>query len=190
MQELIVKTEKIVHGGQALARADRFVVFVDDALPGETVRARLYKKKKSFAFARAVEILEPAPERIPSDCALAGDCGGCTFRHCRYENQLAYKKQILFDALHGMPEAQALVQDVRPSPLTEDYRNRMDFTFGRTLEGELRTISLIPATSRQIVSYFCAPINIRACLCKTNGCVLQSIRGFWICSIDQMRSDM
>lgn len=138
MQELIVKTEKIVHGGQALARADRFVVFVDDALPGETVRARLYKKKKSFAFARAVEVLEAAPERIPSDCALAGDCGGCTFRHCRYENQLAYKKQILFDALHGMPEAQALVRDVRPSPETEDYRNRMDFTFGRTLEGELR----------------------------------------------------
>ena len=138
MQELIVKTEKIVHGGQALARADRFVVFVDDALPGETVRARLYKKKKSFAFARAVEVLEPAPERIPSDCPLTGDCGGCTFRHCRYASQLAYKKQILVDALHGLPAAQALVSDVSPSPLTDDYRNKMDFTFGRTLEGELR----------------------------------------------------
>lgn len=138
MQEMIVKTEKIVHGGQALARADRFVVFVDGALPGETVRVRPYKRKKSFAFARAVEILEPAPERLPSDCGLAGDCGGCTFRHCRYENQLDYKKQILIDALHGLPEAQALVRDVRPSPLTEDYRNRMDFTFGCTLEGELR----------------------------------------------------
>nr|HRT06270.1 TRAM domain-containing protein [Kiritimatiellia bacterium] len=56
-QELVVRTEKMVYGGQALARADRFVVFVDDALPNETVRARLYKKKKQFAFGRAVEIL-------------------------------------------------------------------------------------------------------------------------------------
>lgn len=138
MQEIIVKTEKIVHGGQALARADRFVVFVDDALPGETVRARIYKKKKSFAFARAIEILEPAPERIPSDCAWTGDCGGCTFRHCRYPHQLAFKKQILVDALHGLPDAQAIVQDVVSAPETEDYRNKMVFSFGQTMEGELR----------------------------------------------------
>ena len=77
MQELIVKTEKMVHGGQALARSDRFVVFVDDALPGETLRVEIYKRKKSFAFARAVEVLEPAPDRIPSDCPLSGRCGGC-----------------------------------------------------------------------------------------------------------------
>ena len=74
--ELTLRTEKIVHGGQALARHDRFVVFVDDALPNETVRARVYKKKKNFAFARAIEVLEPAPERIPSDCPWTGDCGG------------------------------------------------------------------------------------------------------------------
>ena len=137
-QELTVRTEKMVYGGQALARADRFVVFVDDALPNETVRARIYKKKKKFAFGRAVEILEAAPERIPSGCDLTGDCGGCTFRHCAYAAQLRFKKEVLVESLYGVPGAQELVRDLVPAEQTSDYRNKMVFSFGATLEGELR----------------------------------------------------
>jgi 23S rRNA (uracil1939-C5)-methyltransferase len=136
--ELVVRTEKMVYGGQALARNDRFVVFVDDALPNETVRVRLYKKKKKFAFGRAIEILEAAPERIPSDCDLTGDCGGCTFRHCVYAAQLRFKKEVLVEALYGVPGAQELVRDLVPAAQTADYRNKMVFTFGTTLDGELR----------------------------------------------------
>lgn len=137
-QELVVRTTKMVYGGQALARDERFVVFVDDALPNETVRVRLYKKKKKFAFGRAIEILEAAPERIPSDCAWTGDCGGCTARHCTYSAQLRFKKEILIEALYGIPGAQELVRDLVPAEQTTDYRNKMVFTFGATLDGELR----------------------------------------------------
>ncbi len=137
-QELVVRTEKIVHGGQALARADRFVVFVDDALPNETVRVRIYKKKKNFAFGRAIEVLEAAPERIPSDCPWTGDCGGCTFRHCVYSAQLRFKKDVLIESLHGIPGAAELVRDLVPAEQTSDYRNKMVFSFGATPEGELR----------------------------------------------------
>ena len=137
-QELVVRTEKMVHGGQALARDERFVVFVDDALPNETVRALLYKKKKKFAFGRAIEILEAAPERIPSDCPWTGDCGGCTSRHCIYPAQLRYKKEVLIEALYGIPGAQELVRDLVPAAQTTDYRNKMVFTFGATLAGETR----------------------------------------------------
>ena len=136
--ELVVRTEKMVYGGQALARADRFVVFVDDALPNETVRARLYKKKKQFAFGRAVEILEAAPERIPSDCPWTGDCGGCTFRHCAYPAQLRFKKDVLVESLYGVPGAPELVRDLVPADQTQDYRNKMVFSFGATMDGELR----------------------------------------------------
>ena len=136
--ELTLRTEKIVHGGQALARHDRFVVFVDDALPNETVRARVYKKKKNFAFARAIEVLEPAPERIPSDCPWTGDCGGCTSRHCAYPAQLRFKKEVLREALHAIPGASELIADLVPAEETNDYRNKMEFTFGATPAGELR----------------------------------------------------
>ena len=137
-QELTVRTEKMVYGGQALARDDRFVVFVDDALPNETVRALLYKKKKKFAFGRAIEILEASPDRVPSDCPWTGDCGGCTSRHCSYPAQLRFKKEVLIEALYGIPGAQELVRDLVPAEQTTDYRNKMVFTFGATLDGELR----------------------------------------------------
>ena len=135
--ELTVRTEKIVHGGQALARDDRFVVFVDDALPNETVRARIYKKKKQFAFGRAVEVLEASPDRIEPDCPWAGDCGGCSFRHAAYPAQLRFKKDVLVEALYGIPGAQELVRDVVPANPINDYRNKMVFSFGTTLDGEL-----------------------------------------------------
>ncbi|HPY61738.1 MAG TPA: 23S rRNA (uracil(1939)-C(5))-methyltransferase RlmD [Kiritimatiellia bacterium] len=137
-QEWTLRTEKMVYGGPALARADRFVVFVDDALPNETVRARIYKKKKQFAFGRAVEILEAAPERVPSDCPWTGDCGGCTYRHCTYPAQLRFKQEVLAEALHGVPGAAACLHAVVPAAATQDYRNKMVFTFGTTPTGELR----------------------------------------------------
>ena len=197
MQELIVKTEKMVHGGQALARSDRFVVFVDDALPGETLRVEIYKRKKSFAFARAVEVLEPAPDRIASDCPLSGRCGGCSFRHCSYASQLRYKRQILVDSLHPVPAAQALVADVVPSPLTEDYRNKMVFSFGQAPDGSTIVglhrrgsfITILPANdchlqseaSREIlrrVTALCARLSIPAFheIRKTPGLRLLTIR--------------
>ena len=136
--DFVVTAEKMVFGGQALARWDRFVLFVDDALPGETVRILPYKRKKGFAFARTLEVLTPSPDRIPPACPWMGRCGGCSFRHCAYPAQLRFKGEILREALHGLPEAQALAAPVVPSPLVDDYRNKMVFTFGSTLEGELR----------------------------------------------------
>jgi len=136
-KELTVHTEKMVYGGQALARDERFVVFVDDALPNETIRIQIYKKKKKFAFGRAIEVLEAAPERIPSDCEWTGRCGGCSYRHIEYAAQLRYKKEILTEALYGLPEAQALVQDVVGADSPIDYRNKMDFSFGNDVDGNV-----------------------------------------------------
>lgn len=135
--ELTVRTEKIVHGGHALARDDRFVVFVDDALPNETVRTRIYKKKKKFAFGRTLEVLDASPDRVVPDCPWAGDCGGCTYRHATYAAQLRFKKDVLIEALYGIDGAQELVSDVVPAEDINDYRNKMVFSFGTTLEGDL-----------------------------------------------------
>ena len=135
--DMTVRTEKMVYGGQALARADRFVVFVDDALPGETVRVHPYKRKRHYAFARAVEVEAASPDRVEPDCPWFGRCGGCSFRHCRYGAQLRYKHEILAEAFHGVAEA----GDIRPfvpAPADCDYRGKMVFSFGTTLEGELR----------------------------------------------------
>ena len=137
-KEIELTIEKMAFGGQAIARADRFVYFVDDALPDEVVRAVVYKRKKDFACARAVEVLKASPDRVAATCPWMGRCGGCALRHCAPAAQARLKHGILVEALHGVPGAQEQVAAVVESPLTDDYRNKMVYSFGETLEGELR----------------------------------------------------
>src|SRR5918997_5891525 len=62
--ELELTIESLAHGGAGVARADGFVVFVRGAVPGDRVRARVSKSKRSFAEADAIELLEPSPDRV------------------------------------------------------------------------------------------------------------------------------
>jgi len=93
-KEIELTIEKMAFGGQAIARADRFVYFVDDALPGEVVKAVVYKRKKDFACARAVEVLKASPDRVPASCPWMGRCGGCALRHCAPAAQARLKHDI------------------------------------------------------------------------------------------------
>jgi len=88
-------------GGAALARDDDGrVVFVEGALPGERVRARITDARKDFARAVAVEITDPSPDRVAPPCpALAAGCGGCTWQHVSAGAQARLKADIVVDAL-------------------------------------------------------------------------------------------
>jgi tRNA/tmRNA/rRNA uracil-C5-methylase (TrmA/RlmC/RlmD family) len=91
----------MVAGGAALARDDTGrVVFVDGALPGEIVTARLTETRVDFARAVAVDILEPSPDRVFPPCpALAAGCGGCSWQHIAPAAQVKLKAGIVVDAL-------------------------------------------------------------------------------------------
>ena len=82
-------------------------------------------------------MLDASPDRVAPDCPWAGDCGGCTYRHATYAAQLRFKKDVLIEALYGSDGAQELVSDVVPAEAINDYRNKMVFSFGTTLEGDL-----------------------------------------------------
>ncbi len=88
-------------GGAALARDEGGrVVFVEGALPGERVMARVTEERKDFARAVAVEVLDPSPDRVAPPCvALAAGCGGCTWQHVGAEAQARLKAGIVADAL-------------------------------------------------------------------------------------------
>ena len=62
--ELELDIEKLAFGGAGVARAEGFVVFVRGGVPGDRVRARISKSKRSFAEADTVELLAPSPDRI------------------------------------------------------------------------------------------------------------------------------
>ncbi len=101
MTELDLAPAAMAAGGAAIARdAGGRVVFIDGALPGERVRARVTEARKDFARAVAVEILEPSPDRVAPPCpALAAGCGGCTWQHVSPAGQVRLKVDIVVDAL-------------------------------------------------------------------------------------------
>ena len=111
-------------GGSALARdADGRVVFVDGALPGERVRARITDARKDFARAVTLEVLEASPDRVAPPCpALAAGCGGCTWQHVSGPAQPRLKADIVLDALRRIaklaeppvPEPVAMALDGEP----------------------------------------------------------------------------
>ncbi len=88
--------EKWVQNGYCIAHPpDGGPVFLHGALPGEQVRARIVKKRTTHAFAIATEILKPSSERIPDDCVAFPACGGCSFRHLSYPDELKLKRELL-----------------------------------------------------------------------------------------------
>jgi 23S rRNA (uracil1939-C5)-methyltransferase len=104
MEVVTLRPSHLVVGGAALARdSTGRVVFVDGALPDETVSVELQAVKKDFARARVVEILEPSIDRTEPACeAWHRGCGGCDWQHIRPEAQLELKAEIVFEALSRM----------------------------------------------------------------------------------------
>lgn len=89
----------LAHDGRGVARRDGKTVFIDDALPGETVRARIVRRRRSHDEARLEEVIEASPDRVEPRCAHFGVCGGCSLQHLRPEAQLAAKQNSLFESL-------------------------------------------------------------------------------------------
>lgn len=87
------------HDGRGIARVAGKTVFIEDALPGETVRYRILKKRSDFNEAQVTEVVAASPDRIEPRCAHFGTCGGCALQHLSSEAQLAAKQQTLLDNL-------------------------------------------------------------------------------------------
>ena len=117
--------EKLVYGGDGLARLDGRVVFAPFVLPGERILARAEQEKPGMVRARMLEVLEAAPDRVAAPCPVYGRCGGCHYQHAPYAYQLVAKRAILVEALQrlGKMEPPAEIAVVAAEPF--GYRNRV-----------------------------------------------------------------
>src|SRR3954449_1151818 len=88
-QELELHVDSLAFGGNGVARLNGFVVFVRRGLPGDTVRARVTKVKRSHAEALAVDIVQPSDRRVEAPCAHYPACGGCRFQDLLFDAQIA-----------------------------------------------------------------------------------------------------
>ena len=126
-QEHTVTIEGYGEGGMGVARIDGRVVFVHGALRGEKFRVLILKTLKSVAFAKVLEVIEPSSERITPDCPYFPRCGGCTYRHIRYEEELRLKKQRVQDNLSRIGGSDVTVEEILGAQDTLRYRNKAQY---------------------------------------------------------------
>lgn len=116
--------------GKAIGRHEDIPVFVKYAAPGDLALVTVTQKKKDFAEARLVEVLERGPDRISPVCKHFEECGGCQWQHVDYKAQAAFKHRQVRDLLHRIGGLRSL----EPEPTLENdrpfgYRNKMEYTF-------------------------------------------------------------
>jgi 23S rRNA (uracil1939-C5)-methyltransferase len=127
--ELELSIDSLAFGGEGVARLGDggYVVFVAGAVPGDRVRAVVHKRKRSYAHARAVEILEPSPERI----APRADHPGVPWQVLPYELQLEIKRAQVDDALRRIGRLDGFeVEEIVPALEQWRYRNKLEYSFG------------------------------------------------------------
>lgn len=124
--------ERMGYGSAAVCRrADGKTVFVEGAVPGDTVNVEVTEEKPTFARGRAVEVLEPSPQRVASPCAYADACGGCPWAALAYDAQLEAKRANVASALvrtahMDAGRAEELVRECLPSKRQWGYRNKLE----------------------------------------------------------------
>ncbi len=132
--ELELTVDSLAYGGAGVARAGSYVVFVDGALPGDRVRALLYKTKRSFGNARTLEVLEPGPDRIEP----RAEHPGAPWQVLAYERQLEVKQAQVADALRRIGGLDGFtLEAIVPAVEQWRYRNKLEYSFGVGAAGEL-----------------------------------------------------
>ena len=122
--------------GEGIGRIDGYTVFVEGALPGETIRVLIVKVKKNYGYGKRMEILEVSPERREPLCPVAKQCGGCQLQHLSYEAELAYKTREVKDVMERIGGIKGV--EVKPALGMENpwrYRNKAQFPVGKGKDG-------------------------------------------------------
>lgn len=150
-----VTIEKLAFGGAGIGKchipddlaeqkpgacaAEGLMTFVPNVIPGDRVRVALTKIKSNRLEGRLETLLEPSPHRIQPRCRHFEVCGGCTWQNLSYSDQLTFKEAQVRETLHhigGFDEntLQNLMRPILGCASPWDYRNKMEFSFGRSAE--------------------------------------------------------
>ena len=152
-EELELTIDSLTNLGAGVARVDlgddrKWVVFVPFTLPGEKVRARIYRNDKNHSQADLVEVLEASEHRVEPKCPLFGECGGCQYQHLAYEEQLKWKQRQVGELMRHMAKIEF---EVNPCLFTEqrwNYRSKITPHFKAPRDGEIGPIGFLADGTR------------------------------------------
>ncbi len=158
-EEVELLIDDLTNLGQGVGRIDNWVVFVPFVLPGERVRARIWRNKKQYSEADLVEIIEKSPDRVEPDCGQFGTCGGCQYQHYAYSAQLEWKRRQIEQLLKKMA---GIDLEVNPTLGCEEqtyhYRSKITPHFRRPPHLPDTPIGFQKAWSRAILDIEQCPI--------------------------------
>lgn len=155
-QEVIVNIRDVTIQGEGVGTHEGLTIFVDGALPGEKVLAKIVEKKSAYAKAELIEIIESSPNRIKPICPVFGKCGGCQIMHLAYEEQLNLKRKRVIDSFERigkLKDSSVAVCVASPKPL--HYRNKVQLPVDENLKVGLyvkRTHNIVPIETCYIQS--------------------------------------
>ncbi len=134
-ETLVLEITDITNLGFGVARHEGLVVFVSGAVPGDTAKVKIIKVNKSYAIARAEQILTPSEHRCSSNCSFLS-CKSCAYKELNYSYELSLKENTIRSAFLSEGIADVKIFPPVPSPKTSEYRNKAQYPVSMTKEGE------------------------------------------------------
>ncbi len=162
-EEVELRIDTLTNLGIGLGRIDGWVVMVAFALPGERIRARVFRNRSNYSEADLVAVLESSPERVEPGCPLFGTCGGCQYQHLAYPAQLRWKTQQVAEVLERIGGLTPEVQPARASPRAYHYRSKLTPHYQAPRGGELGDIGFLRHGQRQRI------VDVPHCPIATEG---------------------
>lgn len=163
--EFVLTIDDLGAGGEGIGKYEGMTFFVKDALIGDVIRAKAMKLKKTYGYARLMEIIEPSADRIDPVCPFARSCGGCQIQALSYEKQLAFKqKKVENNLRHIGGFSDVTVDSIIGMETPFYYRNKAQFPMGTDKDGHVITGFYAGRTHRIIPNRDCAlgvPVNRR-----------------------------
>ncbi len=125
--------------GSGIGRYENMAVFVDGTAPGDEITAHIIKVKKNYAVGKLQKLHRKSKMRIQSDCEADARCGGCAYRHIKYESELEIKKQTVTDAMKRIGGIDLECEEILSIKEPEYYRNKAQIPVGMSPDGKVIT---------------------------------------------------
>jgi tRNA/tmRNA/rRNA uracil-C5-methylase (TrmA/RlmC/RlmD family) len=150
-EEIGLTIDSLTNLGAGVGRLDGWVVFVPFTLPGEQVRARVFRNDKNCSHADLVEVLVASPERVEPRCPVFGECGGCQYQHLDYASQLAWKSRQVGELMQHMAGITFPVNACLSSAQIWNYRSKITPHFEKSKDGDLGPIGFLAFGRRSLL---------------------------------------
>jgi len=154
--------EKLVYTGAALSRYNGKAVFIENAVPGDKLKARVLRINKNFIRAKILEIIEPSSHRVKPFCPLFNACGGCNLQNIEYDFLISEKQKIL-EEMFSLKASEAFFGvEFKPfikSDILKEYRCKVQNAVSETKVSKRLLTGYYRENSHEVVNIKFCPIQ-------------------------------